>query len=134
MAGTEVVQLWDGRDVLGRKRGDLYVFGFRQAPAGLATRRQLRRMGKRPAGQDIAAVVEWRRGRRWAGLYRIDLAQPVRPFSPARRAAIDAALTARRTCRSCGHDAGYYLPRSIRRCWPCQEAADTTTDSRPMAA
>src|SRR5438270_386847 len=68
MAGAQVVQLWDGRHVLGRQRGDLFVFGFRQAPAGLATRRQLRAMGKRPGGQDITAVIVWRRGRRWAGL------------------------------------------------------------------
>jgi hypothetical protein len=119
MPAATLVQLWDGRHVPGYRRGDLIVFGFRRAPAGLATRRQLRAMGKRPAGQDITALVEWRCGRRWAGLYRIDLAAPVRPMTPARRAAIDRALTARRTCRSCGLDAGYYLPTAIRQCWPC---------------
>lgn len=67
-----VVQLWDGRQVPGQRRGDLVVFAFRQAPAGLATRRQLRAMGKRPGGQDLTGLIEWRRGRRWAGLYRID--------------------------------------------------------------
>ena len=124
---TGVVQLWDGRHVPGQRRGALLVFGFRQAPAGLAARRQLRAMGKRPAGQDITAVIEWRRGRRWAGLYRIDQAAPVRPVTPAKRAALDAANTARRTCRSCRRDAGYYLPRSSgRRCWPCYPASETT--------
>jgi hypothetical protein len=117
-----MVQLWDGRHVPGRQRGDLLVFAFRRAPAGLATRRQLRAMGKRPGGQDITAVIEWRRGRRWAGLYRVDHAADVRPMTPARRAALDRALAARRTCRTCGLDAGYCLPTSIRQCWPCHQS------------
>jgi hypothetical protein len=124
---TGVVQLWDGRHVPGVRRGDLLVFGFRQAPAGLATRRQLRAMGRRPGGQDITALIEWRRGRRWAGLYRIDLARPVGVVTPNKRAALDKANTARRTCRTCGQDAGYYLPRSVKQCWPCHQASDATT-------
>lgn len=126
MATTGVVRLWDGRHVPGTRRGDLLVFGFRQAPAGLATKRQLRAMGKRPGGQDITAVIEWRHGRRWAGLYRIDLARPVRPCTPNKRAALGKANAARRTCRSCHLDAGYYLPRSIRQCWPCYQASHPT--------
>jgi hypothetical protein len=55
MARTDMVQLWDGRHVPGSKRGDLYVFGFRQAPTGLATRRQLRAMRKRPGRHSITA-------------------------------------------------------------------------------
>jgi hypothetical protein len=120
-AGLAMVRLWDGRHVPGRRRGDLLVFAFGQAPVGLATRRQLRVMGRRPGGQDIAAVIEWRRGRRWAGLYRVDQAQPVRPMTPARRAALAAAMTARRTCRTCGLDAGYCLPMTVRQCWPCHQ-------------
>jgi hypothetical protein len=122
MAG--MVALWDGRHVPGRRRGDLLVFGFRQAPAGLATRRQLRAMGCRPAGHDITAVIEWRRGRRWAGLYRIDQAAPVRPMTPARRAALDRAMAARRTCRRCGLDAGFCLPTSARQCWHCYQTSN----------
>jgi hypothetical protein len=123
---AEVVQLWDGRHVLGERRGDVLVFGFRRAPAGLATRRQLRRMGLRPGGQDVTAVIEWRRGRRWAGLYRIDRAKPVRPLTPGRLAALQRALAARRTCRTCRRDAGFCLPTSIRQCWPCHVASETT--------
>lgn len=133
MTGTHLVQLWDGRHVPGRKRGDLYVFGFRQAPAGLATRRQLRAMGKRPGGQEVTALIEWRRGRRWAGLYRIDQARPVRLVTEAQRAAIAAALAARRTCRSCGQDAGYYLPRAIGQCWPCHLASNANNSTDPLA-
>jgi hypothetical protein len=130
-----MVQMWDGRHVPGQQRGDLLVFGFRQAPAGLAARRQLRAMGKRPGGQDITAVIEWLRGRRWAGLYRIDRAADVRPMTPGRRTALARALTARRTCTSCGLDAGYCLPTSIRQCWPCCQLnnPDTTTN-KPTAA
>ncbi len=125
-ARLAIVALWDGRHVPGQRRGDLLVFGFRRAPAGLATRRQLRAMGKRPGGQDLTAVIEWRRGRRWAGLYRIDLAAPARPMTRARRAALDRALAARRTCTRCGLDAGYCLPTSIRQCWPCYQASNST--------
>jgi hypothetical protein len=135
---TGTVRLWDGRSVPGQRCGDLYVFGFRRAPTGLATRRQLRAMGKRPGGQDITALIEWRRGRRWAGLYRIDQAAPVRPMTPARQAALDRAMAARRTCTSCGRDAGFCLPTSIRQCWPCYQASNLTdiTDAtdHPVAA
>ena len=50
------------------------TFWWRGAPAGLATRRQLRAAGLRPGGQDIAAQVMWRGvgGVRAAYLYRID--------------------------------------------------------------
>lgn len=130
---TEVVRLWDGRHVPGKQRGDLHVFGFCHAPAGLATRRQLRAMGKRPGGQDITAVIEWHRGCRWAGLYRIDQAADVRPMTPARRAALDRAMAARRTCRTCGLDAGYCLPVSIRQCWPCYQADTPDQPGGPSA-
>ena len=132
---AEVVRLWDGRHWPGRRRGGLLVFPFRGAPAGLATRRQLRAAGLRPGGQDITAVIEWRRGRAWAGLYRVDLARPVRPFTAAKRAAIDAALTTRRNCRVCGTDVGYYLPRSTgRRCWDCDQPAGDTPVTPDLAA
>ena len=135
MSATKVVQLWDGRHVLGSQRGDLLVFRFRQAPAGLATRRQLRAMDKRPGGQDITAVIEWRRGRRWAGLYRIDLAVPVGPFTPAKRRALAKANTARRTCRKCLRDVGFYLPREAdQTCWQCTQAPTTSTPSTPDPA
>src|SRR3712207_8482589 len=48
------------------------------------------------SGQDIAAQILWRRGKRHAYLYRVDLAKPKRQATPAQRAAIDRALTADR--------------------------------------
>ncbi|MFB8043186.1 RRQRL motif-containing zinc-binding protein [Streptomyces hydrogenans] len=100
----------------------LPVYRWRLAPEGLATRRQLRAMGLRPGGQDVAAELERPRRRRGplvAYLYRIDLARPVRPMTPARWAALAAANAARRVCPECGRDAGYRIPTSLGMCTTC---------------
>lgn len=101
----------------------LPVFRWRLAPDGYATRRQLRALGLRPGGQDVAAQLERprRRGRPplVAYLYRVDLAKPVRPMTPARWAALATANTARRTCPACRHDAGYVIPPTLGTCVPC---------------
>ncbi|MEV6259270.1 RRQRL motif-containing zinc-binding protein [Streptomyces sp. NPDC051784] len=104
--------------------GALPVYRWRLAPDGLATRRQLRAMGLRPGGQDVAGEVQRPRRRRGplvAYLYRIDLALPVRPMTPARMAALEAAMRARRTCPECRTDAGYCIPRSLGMCVPCSD-------------
>jgi hypothetical protein len=54
-----------------------------------------------------------------AFLYWIDLAKPVRPMTPAKRAALAAAMTARRTCPACRTDVGYVIPISLGTCVPC---------------
>ncbi|MFE1268503.1 RRQRL motif-containing zinc-binding protein [Streptomyces sp. NPDC058758] len=103
----------------------LPVYRWRLAPEGLATRRQLRAMGLRPGGQDVAAELERPRRRRGplvAYLYRIDLARPVRPMTPAKQAALAAANAARRVCPECGRDAGYRIPPSLGSCVPCADA------------
>ncbi|SMQ17471.1 hypothetical protein SAMN06272771_3887 [Streptomyces sp. Ag82_O1-12] len=100
----------------------LPVFRWRLAPDGYATRRQLRAQGLRPGGQDVAATLERPRRRRGplvAYLYRVDLAKPVRPMTPAKWAALTKANTARRTCPSCGRDAGYVIPTSLGMCVTC---------------
>ncbi|MFJ2566707.1 RRQRL motif-containing zinc-binding protein [Streptomyces sp. NPDC087568] len=100
----------------------LPVYPWRLAPDGLATLRQLRAQGLRPGGQDVAAQLERPRRRRpplIAYLYRVDLAKPVRPMTPARRAALAKANTARRTCPACRTDAGYVIPASLGMCVPC---------------
>ncbi|MFF3731341.1 RRQRL motif-containing zinc-binding protein [Streptomyces sp. NPDC002476] len=102
--------------------GALPVYRWRLAPEGYATRRQLRALGLRPGGQDVAAQLERPRRRRGplvAYLYRIDRAKPVRPMTPARAAALAKAMTARRTCPTCRRDAGYCIPRSLGMCVPC---------------
>ncbi|MFJ2610256.1 RRQRL motif-containing zinc-binding protein [Streptomyces sp. NPDC087425] len=101
----------------------LPVYPWRLAPDGYATRRQLRAAGLRPGGQEVAATVERprRRGRPplVAHLYRVDAALPVRPMTPARRAALARANTARRTCPQCRTDAGYVIPPSLGLCVSC---------------
>lgn len=97
------------------------TFWWRGAPDCYATRRQLRDQGLRPAGQPVAAQILWRGvgGTRVAYLYRIDLARPKRRASAAQRAAIDRALTARRTCSTCGRVRPYFIPRSLGECLDC---------------
>ncbi|MGW2508480.1 RRQRL motif-containing zinc-binding protein [Streptomyces scopuliridis] len=104
------------------------TYPFRMAPDGLATRRQLRATGLRPGGQDIAAQLLWfsrryrRPGRspvRVAYLYRIDLALPVRPMTPAKWAALAKANAAQRLCTECRTDAGYRIPTSLGMCVTC---------------
>ncbi|MCP8711806.1 RRQRL motif-containing zinc-binding protein [Streptomyces sp. AC04842] len=100
----------------------LPVYRWHLAPDGLATRRQLRAQGLRPGGQEVAAQLERPRRRRGplvAYLYRVDLAVPVRPMTPARRAALAKANTARRLCPSCRRDAGYVIPAALGMCVPC---------------
>ncbi|GGQ42098.1 hypothetical protein GCM10010215_77050 [Streptomyces virginiae] len=108
-------------DPAGRVHG-LPTFPWRLAPDGLATRRQLRALGLRPGGQDIAGQVLRPRRRRdplTAYLYRLDRAKPVRPMTPAKTAALAKANTARRTCPECRTDAGYVIPTSLGMCVPC---------------
>ncbi|MFF4293167.1 RRQRL motif-containing zinc-binding protein [Streptomyces vinaceus] len=98
------------------------VYTWRLAPDGLATRRQLRAAGLRPGGQGVVAQLERPRRRRGplvAFLYRVDRALPVRPMSAAKRAALAAANTARRTCPTCRRDAGYVIPARLGECIPC---------------
>ena len=104
--------------------GDRYgipTYPYHWAPDGLLTRRQLRALGLRPAGQDIAAQILWRRGKRVAYLYREDLAQPKRIATPAQREAIARALRARRICRTCGTEKPYYIRRSTGECNDCSD-------------
>lgn len=100
-------------------------FRWRLAPDGYATRRQLRAMGLRPGGQDVAAVLHRPRRRRAplvAYLYRIDHAKPVRPMTPGRTTALAKAMRARRICPNCRRDAGYCIPRSLGMCVPCADS------------
>ncbi|MER7954748.1 RRQRL motif-containing zinc-binding protein [Streptomyces sp. NPDC096030] len=101
------------------------VYRWRLAPDGLATFRQLRARGLRPGGQPVVAQLERHRRRRGplvAYLYRVDLAKPVRPMTPAKRAALDRANAARRICPNCRRDAGYRIPPSLGLCVPCADA------------
>jgi hypothetical protein len=78
--------------------------------------------GLRPGGAAPVARLVWARGRRWADLYRIDRARAKRAMTPARWAALDAAMTARRTCRTCARDAGYVISTRLGHCLDCHDA------------
>ncbi|MFD3678110.1 RRQRL motif-containing zinc-binding protein [Streptomyces sp. NPDC058613] len=99
-------------------------YAWHLAPDGLATRRQLRALGLRPGGQDVAAHVERPRRRRGplvAYLYLVERAKPVRPMTARRAAALAKANTARRTCPACRRDSGYVIPASLGTCVPCHD-------------
>jgi hypothetical protein len=114
LAGT-FVQFYDPH----ASRFPLPTYPYRWAPVGLATRRQLRAAGLRPGGQDIAAQILWRRGKRVAYLYHLDQAKPKRTATPAQLAAIAKALRARRTCPTCRQTKTYYIPRRTGECLDC---------------
>jgi len=107
-------------DPTGEQHGGTPTYPYNQAPPGLLTVRQLRARGLRPGGQDIAAQILWRRGRRVAYLYRADVAKPKRTASAAQLAAIERALTARRTCPECQQIKDHYIPRRQGECFDCQ--------------
>jgi hypothetical protein len=102
-------------------RYGLPTYPYHCAPDGLATRRQLRASGLRPAGQPVTAQIIWKHHgkRRIAYLYRRSLARPKRTATPAQLTAIAAALRARRTCLTCGTEKPYYIPRSLGECLDC---------------
>ncbi|MEV6845460.1 RRQRL motif-containing zinc-binding protein [Actinoplanes sp. NPDC051411] len=106
-------------DPTGERYG-IPTYPFKMAPTGLATLRQLRADGLRPGGQTVAAQLMWRKGKRVAYLYRIDLAKPKRTATPAQRAAIEQALLARRHCPTCGRIQDYYIPRRTGACLVCE--------------
>lgn len=98
-----------------------------------ATRRQLGKMDKRKGGQDVAAVMYgWCHGVRTVMyLYRIDLALPRRPWTPAKQAAVQKAANSRKKCDACGlaWPALTYVPhRGV--CNDCTDAAAQITEER----
>jgi hypothetical protein len=100
------------------------VFRYGWAPSGLATVRQLAARGLRPAGQDVAGWLVWGPSNRprWAYLFRVDLARPKRPMTPARWAAIERCNAAQRACPTCRTDVGYRIPSSLGQCVDCWTA------------
>ncbi|MFI7009881.1 RRQRL motif-containing zinc-binding protein [Streptomyces sp. NPDC050145] len=101
------------------------VYRWRLAPEGLATRRQLRALGLRPGGQEVAAQMERPRRRRGplvAYLYRVELAKPVRPMTSRKWGALALAMLARRTCPVCSVTYDYCLPTSLGMCLTCNDS------------
>ena len=124
------VALWDGRQWPGRMVAGLPAFDFGCAPSGLLTRRQLRAAGLAPGGQDPYARLVWKRDRRWAWLYREDLARPKRIPTAAQLEAIGKALAARQVCAHCG-PVPYCVRTTDRLCGDCHTAGVTPSTTRP---
>ncbi|MFE3457402.1 RRQRL motif-containing zinc-binding protein [Nocardiopsis aegyptia] len=112
------------------------------APAGLATKKQLRALGLRPGGQEPVAQLAWRSrsrcggardGYRVAWLYHVHLARPVRPMTPAKERALARALLTRHTCRDCGEIHPYCLPTSLGRVCPPGSGC-AVAEAAPQAA
>jgi hypothetical protein len=119
--------------------GGFLDFGFQQAPGavpvlaavrgagpipatGLATRRQLRALGLSPGGHEPVARVTWRKGGRWAWLYRIDLAVAKCRPTLAQEAALDRAMAARQTCPVCLRRYHACLPlKALGSCLECHD-------------
>ncbi|MEU4164546.1 RRQRL motif-containing zinc-binding protein [Actinoplanes sp. NPDC026670] len=108
------------------ERYSLPTFWWRGAPEGYATRRQLCKQGLCPGGHEPAAQILWAGvgGTRVAYLYRLDLARPRRTATPAVRAALAAAMRARRTCSACRQVRLYCIPRSLGECLTCHDGGN----------
>lgn len=113
---------------------DFPVYRWRQAPQGLATRRQLRERRLRPGGQEPVAAIECRGGKRKAWLYEIDKALPIRPMTFAKEVALDRAMAKRQTCPSCRRRYYRCLPlRSLGSCLECYDGTPAPRNSYVLA-
>lgn len=117
-------------DLYATSSGAIPTYKWRQAPEGLATRRQLRAMGLSPGrGNDPVVQIECRGGKRVAYLYRIDLAVPKRIPTLAQEAALDKAMARRQTCPKCRRRYHRCLPlRTLGSCLECYDG--TPADPR----
>ncbi|WSL51584.1 hypothetical protein OG709_35790 (plasmid) [Streptomyces sp. NBC_01267] len=115
---------------------DFPVYRWRQAPKGLATRRQLRERRLRPGGQAPVAAIECRGGKRKAWLYEIACALPIRPMTLAKEIALDKAMAARQTCPACSRRYHHCIPlKSLGSCLECHDGTPAAPGSyiRPLA-
>ncbi|MGW4421927.1 RRQRL motif-containing zinc-binding protein [Streptosporangium sp. NPDC004631] len=116
-------------DPTGAKYG-IPTYPWRMSPAHLLTLRQLAAAGLRPGGQGVQAQILWasRRhgapGVRVAYLYDVRFALPKRTATARQLEALAKANAARRTCPTCGRDAGYVLPRHLGTCLDCNGAGE----------
>lgn len=97
-------------------------------------------MGLRPGGQQVCGQLVWRSKlshgqERYAWLYAVAKAKPVRPMTPGRAAALDRAMAARQTCPKCRVRFDACLPlKSIGSCWGCSDEAAELTEQLAHAA
>ena len=101
--------------------GNYHTYRWGWAPAGLATRRQLASIGRRPGGHEPVACITWRKGQRIAYLYDIEKSLPKRIPTPAQIEALGRALAARRWCPDCQRDTDSCISTRYGRCMECQD-------------
>ena len=130
--GVEWIRLWDGRRWPGRVRDGLPEFGFRQAPDGLSTRRQLREHDLCPGGQEPFARLRWKNDQRFAWLYVDKWAKPKQAATEAKLAAVEKALAARKVCAECG-PVDHFVRTTDRLCGDCHAAGVTPTEGGTSA-
>ncbi|MFJ3860363.1 RRQRL motif-containing zinc-binding protein [Streptomyces sp. NPDC090085] len=75
----------------------------------------------RPEGAEPVARIECRTGKRWAWLYRIDLAKPKFPMTLAKEAVLEKATAKRQTLPGpCGRRYFHCIPlQSLGSCLEC---------------
>ncbi|MFC6090850.1 RRQRL motif-containing zinc-binding protein [Saccharothrix lopnurensis] len=118
---------WNGQTVFcAGFRDGLPVFGWRRAPAGLATRRQLRALDLSEAGLDPVALLVYRHRRPFrheevAELFLVADARPVQPMTPGRWRQHDAMMRARRTCRTCRQVVDHCVRGPKKQCSTCYD-------------
>jgi hypothetical protein len=116
-------RIWMVYDPTGENHDGLptYIWGIEGqnggAPPGLATRRQLAAMGLRKNRQEPVAQIMFKaRGRRRAYLYRVDLAAPKRPMTPAKWESVNKAARSRYRCSECPRELDY-IPQRTAPAW-----------------
>jgi ribosomal protein L37AE/L43A len=117
------LELWNGIHTwCNGYRDGLPWWRWGNAPTGLCTRTQIHTIGRRLArNQDLYGLIVWKRGKRTAGLYRLDLTLPARRKTAALLATVEIMEQARRTCRRCKKKQPYRMPTSTWKCWTCME-------------
>jgi hypothetical protein len=105
--------------------GDIHgmpTYPWLRAPAGLATRRQLAAEGLRPGGHPPVAQLMRCRGRRVLVAYLFDRKRAARkrPMTPAKWAAVRAAVAAKMRCSRCPAVLDYIPAKYVDyQCWDC---------------
>ncbi len=92
-------------------------------------------MNLSPGGHEPVARLTWRGKKRWAWLYRIDLAKPKRVPTLAQEWALDRAMAARQTCGTCRRRYDHCLRTSLGICLECHDGTPAAPGSySPSAA
>ncbi len=118
------------------EQNGLVTWGWRMAPRGLLTRRQMRAEGLAPGGADPVGQLVFSHKRRevWALLWERGALVPKRVPTPAQLAALGRALAARQWCPRCERQVGYCIPTSLGMCVTCAHPDLVEPEPDPVPA